>query len=92
MLHILAQAVSQAPWEWAASHLQLIGWPTLCVIAWRVGKAFSDVSSHFTRAVGQIDQMATNHMPHVQDGILELVELQKVNNEKLDTLTDVLRG
>jgi len=66
MLHLFAQAVSQAPWDWAASHIHLIGWPTLCVIAWRVGKAFTDVQNSFTKAVGQIDTMATNHFPHME--------------------------
>lgn len=80
MLHLLALVVSQTPWEWVASHIQLVGWPTLCVVAWRVGKAFSDVSNHFTKAVGQIDEMATNHFPHMeaslarQDGYLESID------------------
>lgn len=72
MWHILAQAVtalSPTPWTWAFDHLHLIGWPTLCILAWRISKAFTQASSQFTKTVGQIDTMATNHFPHMQSSL-----------------------
>lgn len=80
VVHLLAQLATQTPWDWASSHIHLIGWPTLCVIAWRVGKAFNDVSTHFTKAVGQIDTMATNHFPHMEASLAK----QDVYLESID--------
>jgi len=65
MLHVLAQ-VMPSPFEWASNHLHLIGWPAIVFLAWKASTAFSKISSHFTKAVGQIDQLATNHFPHME--------------------------
>ena len=27
-----------SPWDWASEHIQLIGWPTLVYLAWRVSR------------------------------------------------------
>jgi hypothetical protein len=71
MWHILAQVVTlqPSPWIWAVNHLHLIGWPTLCILAWRISKAFTQASSQITKTVGQIDTMATNHFPHMQSSL-----------------------
>lgn len=68
MFHLLA-LLAASPWEWAASHLQLIGWPAIVLIAWKVGRAFTEVQNHFNTAVGQIDKMATNHFPHMEQSL-----------------------
>lgn len=74
MFHLVAQAVAQAasnptPFEWASNHLHLIGWPTLIVIAWKVSKYFERGVIQITKTVGQIDQMATNHFPHMEESL-----------------------
>lgn len=65
----LAQVVTQTPWDWASNHIHLIGWPTLCVLAWRVGKYFQSITGKFEKTVSQIDTMATNHFPHMEQSL-----------------------
>ena len=69
MLHLLAQVATQSPWEWGASHLQLLGWPAIVAIAWGVGRAVSNAINQLTKAFGQIDHMATNHFPHMEQSL-----------------------
>jgi hypothetical protein len=61
-------------------------------LIWRVTRYVDRVTAIAEKTINQIDTLATNHMPHVQDGILDLVQLGKENNTKLDILTDVLKG
>lgn len=75
-----AQAVVQSPWDWSASHIHLLGWPTLCLLAWRVGKYFQAIASKFERTVTQIDTMATNHFPHMETSLAK----QDVYLESID--------
>ena len=80
MLHLLALLAVASPWEWVASHLQVIGWPAVTFIAWKVGRAFNDVTNQFTKATGQIDTMATNHFPHMEASLAK----QDVYLESID--------
>lgn len=41
--------VNLSPLEWASQHLQLIGWPALLVIAWRVRGYFETVSKRWEK-------------------------------------------
>lgn len=81
MFHLIqAVASNPTPFEWASQHLHLIGWPTLIFFAWKVGKYFERGVTQITKTVTQIDQMATNHFPHMetsllkQDGLLESMD------------------
>lgn len=64
-------------YEWVSQHIQLIGWPALCVIAWKAGNIFQKFLDKIEKTTGQIDSMATNHFPHMeaslskQDGLME---------------------
>lgn len=66
MFELLAQAVASTPFEWASSHLHLVGWPAVTLVAWQVGRFFSKLTTQVTKTVTQIDQMATNHFPHME--------------------------
>lgn len=54
------------PFEWASNHLHLIGWPVVVYVAWQAGNLFRDMKAKVTKTVGQIDEMATNHFPHME--------------------------
>ncbi len=41
-----------SPFEWIVQHLQLVGWPTLVVIAWKLRGVF--------------ETFLHNHLEHVQ--------------------------
>ena len=75
MFHLI-QASNLSPFEYVSTHLQLIGWPTLVYLAWKVSKYFDRASHQIVKTITQIDAMATNHFPHMeasltkQDGLL----------------------
>jgi hypothetical protein len=64
------------PYEWVMQHIQVVGWPALCVIAWKAGNVFRKFVDKLETTTGQINTMATNHFPHMeaslgkQDGLL----------------------
>jgi hypothetical protein len=66
--------------EWVTQHLQLIGWPALCIAAWKVSGYVKTVTDQATKTVGQIDKMATNCFPTMQtslqnqDGLLHSMD------------------
>lgn len=88
MFHLLAQVVSQTPWDWASNHIHLIGWPTLCVIAWKVRGYINNASNQFTKAVGQIDTMATNHFPHMQESLAKQDNYLESIDKNISRLAD----
>jgi hypothetical protein len=70
MIHLVAaQVLNSGPWEWASEHLHLIGWPTLCYFGWKVSTFFSAAKTQVTKTVTQIDQLATNHFPHMEQSL-----------------------
>ena len=74
MLQVLTNNLP--PFEWAYQHIGLISWPTICYILWKVTRYVDRVTAIAEKTVGQIDTLATNHMPHMQaslgkqDGLL----------------------
>jgi hypothetical protein len=80
MLHLIADVVSQTPFQWASDHMHLIGWPALVFIAWQAGNFFRTIKTQVDKTTTQIDQMATNHFPHMEASLAK----QDVYLESID--------
>lgn len=59
--------------EFLSTHIQLIGWPALCVIAWRASGIFSEFVSTFKAIDARtkttettISVMKSNHLAHIE--------------------------
>jgi hypothetical protein len=72
--------------EWVYQHGMLIGWPTICYFAWRVSKWVSETSAIAIRTVGQIDKMATNCFPTMQESLQTQDGLLHSMDESLKTM------
>ena len=84
MIAILqAQPLLGQNFEWIYQHLALIGYPTLCIVAWKTMRFLQAVETQFTRTVGQIDTLATNHFPHMQESLQNQDRLMKSMDESL---------
>lgn len=72
MWHLLQLPTSSSisPYEWVMQHMQVVGWPTLCVIAWKAGNQFRKFINQIDKTTGQINTMATNHFPHMEQSLL----------------------
>ncbi len=72
MFHLALTALLQVaannptPFEWIYQHMMLIGWPTICYGIWRVTRFVDQTTHKATKAVQQIDKMATNCFPTMQ--------------------------
>lgn len=66
---ILLQSNNLSPFEYISQHLQLIGWPALVIIAWKAGNLFQTFVNTLEKTIGQIDKMATNHFPHMEESL-----------------------
>jgi hypothetical protein len=67
-----------------------IGWGAIIVFlawAWRkslvVSLLLKNTHEQSQKAMSQIDQMASNHFPHMETGILDLNKKTEEGNEKL---------
>jgi len=99
MLHLvqtLAQVATSnpSPFEWVATHIQLVGWPTLCYFigkaAWSIASSLAEIKVQIVKTVGQIDTLATNHMPHMEASLARQDEYMKSMMENLQRLADKL--
>jgi hypothetical protein len=87
MLHLIQAAVSNpSPFEWVSQHLQLIGWPTLVYLAWKVSKYFDRASHQIVKTITQIDTMATNHFPHMEESLSKQDTLMESMDKSLKTI------
>ena len=66
MTHLAQMVSSGSPFEWVAQHIQLVGWPALCIFAWQVARYFERITTLASKTITQIDTMATNHFPHME--------------------------
>lgn len=80
VLHLLAQAVNPSvlsPFQWASQNIHMIAWPTICLFAWKASQAFQKFIDKLDKTVGQIDTMATNHFPHMERALEEIVTIMR---------------
>ena len=66
--------------EYAYQHLMVIGWPAIIYFAWRASKFVTEITAVATKAVTQVDKMASEHFPAMctslgkQDGLLHSMD------------------
>jgi len=72
------------PFEWSVQHLQVIGWPILVLLAFRISRFLTRVEDMVKIKVVQFDELhtaVTNHLSHATqeaaDAILTLANNQK---------------
>jgi hypothetical protein len=53
-------------------HVQLIGWPTLLLFIWRASRFITNVSERVVKAEQTIELLATNHLPHIEQGLKDV--------------------
>jgi hypothetical protein len=74
--------------EWFYAHAGLIGWPTLAVFVWKASKWITEVTQVATKTVAQIDKMATNCFPTMQESLKTQDGLMHSMDQSLKTLVD----
>jgi len=72
--------------DWAASHSSLIGWPALCLLAWRVSRFLTKAETRVLTAENHITKMATNCFPTMQTSLQNQDGLLKSVDQSLKTL------
>ncbi len=89
MIHLLAQiANNPSPFEWAFQHLALVGWPAICYAAWKISKYVERLTRQASLTVGQIDKMATNCFPTMQESLQKQDALLHSVDASLKTIAD----
>jgi hypothetical protein len=80
------------PVEWAFQHLQVIGWPALVYVAWKVSSVFQKFMDQLEKTTSQIDTMAENHFPHMEKSLAtQDVLLHSVNESLKEIATNTGR-
>ncbi len=68
------------PFEWVSEHLHIVGWPILCIFAWRVSAAFTEIKAKIAAEHKKFDDLhsqCTNHMPTSLREILAELKAQR---------------
>lgn len=66
--------------QWVYDHLALVGYTGVGIFVWKTRGLLSDLTSIAKKTVEQIDTLATNHFPHMeeslknQDGLLHSMD------------------
>jgi hypothetical protein len=74
--------------EWVFQHLQVIGWPVLVAGLWKLIKFLNKLEMQFTKTIGQIDTLSTNHFPHMQESLQNQDRLMKSMDESLKLIAN----
>lgn len=59
-------------YEWILTHLQVIGWPALCIAAWKFIRFISKLEQRLLMGEERITHMATNDMPAIRGLLRDL--------------------
>lgn len=81
---------------WFSDHIQLIGWPSVVIFAWRMSSRVTKAVERFKTAEEKlgntentVNTLATNHLPHFQ---LELEKLNEAIPEGFNRLAEAVSG
>lgn len=58
-----------SPFEWVSTHIQLIGWPAICYVIWKVRGFLTSVTNRACNVESQVNLAMTNHLPHIQSSL-----------------------
>jgi hypothetical protein len=92
-----------SPFEWTSQHIQLLGWPTMCLIAWKARGALdkmftgwqtiekTSAESHkvIELVKADVQTMSTNHLFHIEK---DMRELNEKHSKVIETLQSIDTG
>ena len=88
MTHLAQMVSSGSPFEWVAQHIQLVGWPALCIFAWQVARYFERITTLASKTITQIDLLSTNHAPHMEASLANQDRLLHSMDQNLKTIAN----
>lgn len=68
------------PFEWLSQHLQVLGWPAVCIACFYVGSFFRDVKAQYKESAEELKELhtyGTNHVPHLLEDIKNEIKGQR---------------
>ena len=80
--------VPNSPFEWFSTHIQVVSWPAIFLVIWRVSKWVERLTTTATKTIGQIDTLATNHFPHMEESLKRQDTLLSEINGHLATIAE----
>jgi hypothetical protein len=78
--------ITPAPLEWAFQHFQVIGWPTLCLVAWKLSGFIQDVEARAITVETAVHKMSVNCFPTMQASLQNQDRLLGEMNDSLKTI------
>jgi hypothetical protein len=74
----------QTPVDWAIQHLQVLGWPVICVAVYKFAR-FLDRMQHRAAVVEEnISNLTSNHFPHIQNSLESIDESLQRQEQRWD--------
>jgi len=89
-LMLVANLLQQSPFEWASNHIHMVAWPTICLIFWKAGNAWRKFLDTAHKTISQIDNMATNHFPHMEESLQKQDGFLQSMDKNIGRMADVM--
>jgi len=77
---------------WLFQNIHAFGWITLIILAWKASGRFEKFTSGISKSEEIINKVATNHLPHLQEGIDNVNDNVKGVQTELASLITELKG
>jgi hypothetical protein len=79
-------SVDFSMFQWCYDHMMLVAWPTIIIVVWRASKWITEITAVATKAVTQVDKMATEHFPTMCTSLQKQDELLHSMDTSLKTI------
>lgn len=86
-----AQIVQQSPFEWAVQHIQLIGWPTVALLGWKMSRFLTKVEDRATQAEKNLT-VVTESNADLKSSIEGQVQAQRELAQGIHQLAEAMSG
>lgn len=66
--------VTSTPLTWAADHISVLGWPALCIAAYKFARFLSRMEQRASVVEENVNTIASNHLSHMESSLNSIDE------------------
>jgi hypothetical protein len=74
----------QGPFDWVVTHIQLLGWPIVCVAVYKFARFLDKMQYRASIVEENISTLTENHFPHIQKSLESIDETLQRQEQRWD--------
>jgi hypothetical protein len=63
------QVQNSTPVSWILDHLNLIGWPSVCYVVFKIARFLNKIQQRAEAVENNVNAVTVNHIPHLQESL-----------------------